>query len=125
MDMINSQQQQMNAVLSVNCVFVTALQRMYGPQFFAYVLKQLFSTFEESHAKSDTATLMNVLNCFLHLYLFQSITSDLLIGLIKILLTSFGESDIEILMFLMHNIGLQLRKTDPKSVMAVIDLFSR
>ena len=42
--------------------------------------------------------------------------------MIRFLLNSFTESDIEILIFILHNIGLQLRKEDPGAIKDIIDL---
>lgn len=64
----------------------------------------------------------NILNCLLHFYLFKSTTPTLLIDLIKQLLNSFTETDLEILIFVLHNIGLQLRDEDPKSILQIIQL---
>jgi hypothetical protein len=48
----------------------------------------------------------------MQIYLFGSITSDLLIFFIDKMLQSFKEDDIDILIFVLHNIGLQLRKEE-------------
>ena len=58
------------------------------------------------HENSDTEALKNNLNCFMHFYLFQSINNELLLDLLKMLLNSFRDCDLEILIFMMHNIGL-------------------
>jgi hypothetical protein len=42
--------------------------------------------------------------------------------MIRLLLVSFTESDIEILIFILHNIGLQLRKEDPGAIKEIIDM---
>jgi hypothetical protein len=52
------------------------------------------------------------INVFMQIYLFGSITSDLLIFFIDKMLQSFKEDDIDILIFVLHNIGLQLRKEE-------------
>jgi hypothetical protein len=36
------------------------------------------------------------------------------------MLNSFQESDIEVLIFLLHNIGLQLRKSDPAALKEIL-----
>ena len=56
------------------------------------------------------------MNVYVHLFLFESVTHTLLYDLIRLLLGSFQESDIEILIFVLHNIGLQLRKADPAGI---------
>ena len=50
--------------------------------------------------------LKNILNCFLHFFIFKSTNGKILLDLIKILMNSFTEGDIEILIFILHNIGL-------------------
>ena len=67
----------------------------------------------------------NILNCLLHFFLFQSLGSDFLFDAIRYLLNSFTEGDIEILIFVLHNIGLQLRKEDPESIKQILDLFNQ
>lgn len=67
----------------------------------------------------------NIMNCLLHLFLFQSIGSELLFDVIRFLLQSFTESDIEVLIFVLHNIGLQLRKKDPASIKSILDIFNQ
>jgi nucleolar MIF4G domain-containing protein 1 len=63
------------------------------------------------------------MNSFLHFFLFSSLTSKLIFDLINdLLLDSYTEVDIEILIFLLHNIGLNLRKEDP---VGLRDLISR
>ena len=68
--------------------------------------------------------MMNILNCFVHFYLFQSLGETYLFDMIRFLITSFTECDIEILIFALHNIGLQLRKKDPESLKNILDLFN-
>jgi len=93
----------------------------------------MFASFFESHASmtsegaDETAVMRvkNIMNCLVHLFLFQTIGSDLLFDVIKFLLGSFTESDIEVLIFVLHNIGLQLRKKDPASVKQILDLFNQ
>ena len=53
------------------------------------------------------------MNTYLHFFLFHSVTHTLLYDYISLLLQTFNESDIEVLIFILHNIGLQLRKADP------------
>lgn len=130
----------MNQLLSVNCVFVAALHRLHGQAFIAQVLKQLCASLLNNHGKlielesqntsstgelTDYRTkLKNILNCLIHLYLFQSIDCDFLFSVIHHLLSSFTESDIEVLIFVLHNIGLQLRKKDPEAIKGILDSFT-
>ena len=57
---------------------------------------------------------------FIHFYLFGSISHILIFGLIKYLLNSFKEQDLEILLTLMHNIGGSLWKDSPELLKEII-----
>jgi len=94
------------------------------------VVTSLYTQFSEIHTQvksgdgdqTSKSKIKNILNCLLHFYLFKSTTAQLLIDLVKILLESFTETDIEILIFILHNIGLQLRKEDPAQILSIIDM---
>jgi hypothetical protein len=86
---------------------------------FAGVCKDLYIVFKDNQdiLRKDTeesgnakTKMKNILNCFLHFFIFRAVDGKILFDLIKILMNSFTESDIEILIFILHNIGLQLRK---------------
>lgn len=103
----------MNAILSVNCVYLCAIQRLFGDSLLARICKDLFETFKAEQKQmtqgkdGDQKTKMkNILNCFLHFFLFKGVNGQILFDLIKILMNSFSEGDIEILIFILHNIGL-------------------
>jgi hypothetical protein len=97
----------MNQLLSVNCVFVSAIHRLYGSEYFAIVCQNLWNAFYSAHQDPDSQSkVKNILNCFLHFFLFQSVTAQVIFGIVKFLLNSFKEDDIETLIFLLHNIGL-------------------
>ncbi len=129
-------QQQMNAILSVNCAFICGLQRLLGDRFFVLVVRHLFKQLLDMHpiavgtsasqdVPQDSAKdrVKNILNCFLHFFIFQSLTSKLLFDLIiSYLMHSFKEADVEVLIFLLHNIGLQLRKADPVALKDLLTL---
>jgi len=122
------QQQMNNAVLSVNCALVAGVQRVLGPAFLWVLVEDLHRLFQESHQRmhEDESRLVvkNILNILLHLFIFESLTSTLLVEVIqKALLEKFSEGDLEVLLFVLHNIGLQLRKSDPASVKEIIRVF--
>ena len=73
-------------------------------------------------AQTGKTEIKNILNCLLHFFVFESMTGHLLIDLIRYLLKSFAEPDIEILIFVLHNIGLQLRKEEPAAIKDIIEL---
>ena len=58
----------------------------------------------------------------MQIYLFGSITADLLIYFIDKMIQSFKEDDIDILVFVLHNIGLQLRKEETAKLKNLFDI---
>jgi nucleolar MIF4G domain-containing protein 1 len=101
---------------------ITAFQRLFGQSFFAPMIDELFKVFIETHKSIHSAEssvqnlqvmLKNIIAIFTHFYLFESITHTLISDVIKHLLKSFKEKDIEMLLNLLHNIGGILRKDSP------------
>ena len=62
------------------------------------------------------------MNAFLHFFLFHSVNHTLLYDFITLMLSSFREAEIEILIFVLHNIGLQLRKADPAGIRDLLQI---
>jgi small-conductance mechanosensitive channel len=111
-----------SSILSVNCLMLTAFQRLLGQNFFAPIIDSLISCFKTSHIEVHSSTdgslsaqirLKNITSIITHFYLFESITHTLISDVIKFLLKSFKEKDIEMLLNLLHNIGAMLRKDSP------------
>jgi len=111
-----------SAILSVNCLIITAFQRLLGQAFFSPIIDMLYKLFVKTHKDihdpniSDTKSqvmLKNIISIFTHFYLFESITHTLISDVIKYLLKNFKEKDIEMLLNLLHNIGAMLRKDSP------------
>ena len=65
----------------------------------------------------------NIISIVTHFYLFESITHTFVSDVIKHLLKSFKEKDIEMLLNLLHNIGAMIRKDSPTLVKDIILLF--
>lgn len=90
-------------------------------RFFGPVLKAIVDQLEASESNSAK----NILNCFLHLFLFESLGTKPLTSILKLLLTRFEESDLENLVFLLHNVGYQLRKQDPAALLQFLEMFQQ
>lgn len=111
-----------SAILSVNCLMITAFQRLLGQSFFAPIVNELYKLFIEAHKLihgppehqgNSQIVLKNIISIFTHFYLFESITHTLISDVIKHLLKNFKEKDIEMLLNLLHNIGAIIRKDSP------------
>jgi hypothetical protein len=94
---------------------------LYGDEFLTKILQTLWETVQTS---DDSSKVKNIMNCFLHLYLFQSISTKVVYSAVRYLLDRFNESDIEVLIFLFHNVGFQLRKAEPESLKGIIEIYT-
>ena len=120
-----------SAILSVNCLMITALQRLIGQSFFAPIINEMYKIFIKSHeaihSEKDIThsqiALKNLISIFTHFYMFESITHSFIFDVIKHLLKNFKEKDIEMLLNLLHNIGVLLRKDSPSLCKDIILLF--
>ena len=107
---------------------ITALQRILGQSFFAPMIIELYKLFKESHevillkgeSLQHQIVIKNIISIVTHFYLFESITHTFVSDVIKHLLRSFKEKDIEMLLNLLHNIGALLRKDSPTLVKDII-----
>ncbi|CAI2382817.1 unnamed protein product [Moneuplotes crassus] len=122
-----------SAILSVNCLVITALQRLIGQSFFAPIVNELHTLFVDAHKKihageGDIAfaqmQLKNIISIFSHFYLFESVTHKIIFDVIVHMMKNFKEKDLEMLLNLLHNIGGILRKDSPalcKDIMLLFD----
>lgn len=116
---------QNSVILSVNCLFVSASHRLLGHSFFAPFIHFLVLNLTKLHSliESDANSLTevkNTINVLIHFYLFGNVSHQCMFGLVKFLMSSFKEKDLEILLNLLHNIGGQLRKESPELILEII-----
>lgn len=62
----------------------------------------------------------NLVAIVAHLYNFQVVHSTLIFDILKLLLGSFVEKDIELILFVLKNVGFALRKDDPLALKELI-----
>lgn len=62
----------------------------------------------------------NLLNLIAHLYNFYVVHSLLIFDILKKLVSSFSEKDIELMLLLLKNVGFSLRKDDALALKEVI-----
>lgn len=62
----------------------------------------------------------NLVAVVAHLYNFQVVHSLLIFDILRRLLAVFGEKDIELLLFVLRNVGFSLRKDDPLALKELI-----
>jgi len=120
------QQLSNSVILSVNCLFVAAQHRTLGHKFFAPFLSNIYAEIEKAHEEAKESThaaslLKNCITVLTHFYMFGSLTHTFIFDVINWLVKSFSEKDVEVLLYMLHNVGGSLRGDSPELILAVID----
>lgn len=108
---------------------ITAIHKVVAADFGPQVLQKLDEEFTKYHSSLQSSDFsskqaLNLINLLSTLYTFQVISSTLLYDYIRLLLTSFSESNAELLLKVLRNAGPQIRQDDPSSLKDVITLLS-
>ncbi|XP_025908785.1 nucleolar MIF4G domain-containing protein 1 [Nothoprocta perdicaria] len=102
-------------------LLVSILHHTVGIEVGAHFLETVVKKFDELY-KSDAEGKERENLCALiaHLYNFHVVHSLLIFDLLKRLVSTFTEKDIELILFLLKNVGFSLRKDDPLALKELI-----
>ncbi|XP_072307053.1 nucleolar MIF4G domain-containing protein 1 [Eucyclogobius newberryi] len=89
-----------------------------GAHFLETVVRRFYDVYK-SHSEGKECD--NLIAIIAHLYNFQVVHSLLIVDLLKLLVDAFTEKDIELVLFVLRNVGFALRKDD---ALALKDLIS-
>ncbi|NXJ14379.1 NOM1 protein, partial [Odontophorus gujanensis] len=103
-------------------LLVSILHHTVGTEVGAHVLEAVVKKFDElSRSDAEGKECENLLALIAHLYNFHVVHCLLIFDILKKLVSSFTEKDIELILFLLKNVGFSLRKDD---ALALKDLIS-
>ncbi|XP_010226161.1 PREDICTED: nucleolar MIF4G domain-containing protein 1 [Tinamus guttatus] len=102
-------------------LLVSILHYTVGIEVGAHFLEAVVKKFDELY-KSDAEgkECENLFALIAHLYNFHVVHSLLIFDLLKRLVSTFTEKDIELILFLLKNVGFSLRKDDPLALKELI-----
>ncbi|XP_050388499.2 nucleolar MIF4G domain-containing protein 1 isoform X1 [Patella vulgata] len=106
-------------------LLVAVLHNNVGMEVGAQFLQTLVTELDELFNKSNYGvgkTMENILMLITTLYNYQVVHCNLVFDIIKRCLLSFNERDIELLLFILKNVGFTLRKDDPVKLKEIIQL---
>ncbi|XP_053569798.1 nucleolar MIF4G domain-containing protein 1 [Bombina bombina] len=102
-------------------LLVSVLHHSVGIEVGAHVLETVVKKFYELYEKdTDSKECDNLIIFIGHLYNFHVIESCLVFDILKKLVVTFTEKDIELVLLLLKNIGFSLRKDDPLALKELI-----
>ncbi|XP_052550849.1 nucleolar MIF4G domain-containing protein 1 isoform X2 [Tympanuchus pallidicinctus] len=103
-------------------LLVSVLHHTVGTEVGAHFLEAVVKKFDElSRSDAEGKECENLLALVAHLYNFHVVHCLLIFDILKKLVSSFTEKDIELILFLLKNVGFSLRKDD---ALALKDLIS-
>lgn len=87
----------------------------------AHFLETVVRKFDEVYKNpSESKECDNLIAIVAHLYNFQVVHSALIFDILKMLVATFTEKDIELVLFVLRNVGFALRKDDALALKELI-----
>ncbi|KEF52563.1 uncharacterized protein A1O9_11406 [Exophiala aquamarina CBS 119918] len=115
-----------NTFVILHAAFATAIYKVIGVDFGAYLLSHLLDRFEEHHASDSTGKeSLNLISLLSNLFTFHVVSSTIIFDYIRILLSKLTESNTELLLRLIRDCGPQLRQDDPSSLKSIVQLMQK
>ncbi|KAM3929089.1 nucleolar MIF4G domain-containing protein 1 [Leptodactylus fuscus] len=102
-------------------LLISILHHTVGIEVGAHILETVVKQFHEQHEDiTDSKECDNLITFIGHLYNFHVIDSRLVFDLLKILVSTFTERNIELILLLLKNVGFTLRKDDAMALKELI-----
>ncbi|XP_029955828.1 nucleolar MIF4G domain-containing protein 1 [Salarias fasciatus] len=110
-------------LLMEHVLLISVLHYAVGLEVGAHFLETVVRQFDELYKNQDGdgKECDNLVAIIAHLYNFQVVHCALIFDILKLLVGTFSEKDIELVLFLLRNVGFALRKDNP---LALKDLIS-
>uniref|UniRef100_A0A3B4FFC2 Nucleolar MIF4G domain-containing protein 1 n=1 Tax=Pundamilia nyererei TaxID=303518 RepID=A0A3B4FFC2_9CICH len=108
-------------LLMEHILLVSILHHAVGLEVGAHFLETVVRKFDEHYKNpSGGKECDNLIAIVAHLYNFQVVHSALIFDILKLLMGTFTEKDIELVLFVLRNVGFALRKDDPLALKELI-----
>lgn len=108
-------------LLMEHVLLVSVLHHAVGLEVGAHFLETVVRRFDEVYKSSkEDKECDNLVAIVAHLYNFQVVHSVLIFDILKLLLGTFSEKDIELVLFVLKNVGFALRKDDALALKELI-----
>ncbi|XP_064188848.1 nucleolar MIF4G domain-containing protein 1 [Anguilla rostrata] len=108
-------------LLMEHVMLVSVLHHTVGLEVGAHFLETVVRRFEEAYQSAgEGKECDNLVAIVAHLYNFQVVHSLLIFDILKKLAGSFAEKDIELILFVLKNVGFALRKDDAMALKELI-----
>ncbi|XP_041670481.1 nucleolar MIF4G domain-containing protein 1 isoform X2 [Cheilinus undulatus] len=108
-------------LLMEHVLLVSVLHHTVGLEVGAHFLETVVRKFDEMYKKqTESKECDNLVAIIGHLYNFQVVHSVLIFDILKLLVGTFTEKDVELVLFVLRNVGFGLRKDDALALKELI-----
>ncbi|CAN9506351.1 unnamed protein product [Ophioblennius macclurei] len=109
-------------LLMEHVLLISVLHYAVGLEVGAHFLETVVRQFDELYKNQDDdgKERDNLVAIVAHLYNFQVVHCALIFDILKLLVGTFSEKDIELVLFVLKNVGFALRKDDPLALKELI-----
>ncbi|XP_047424042.1 nucleolar MIF4G domain-containing protein 1 [Mugil cephalus] len=108
-------------LLMEHVLLVSVLHHAVGLEVGAHFLETVVRKFDEVYKEQrESKECDNLIAIVAHLYNFQVVHSVLIFDILKLLVGTFTEKDIELVLFVLRNVGFALRKDDALALKELI-----
>ncbi|XP_022062628.1 nucleolar MIF4G domain-containing protein 1 [Acanthochromis polyacanthus] len=108
-------------LLMEHVLLVSVLHHAVGLEVGAHFLETVVRKFDDLYKNlSESKESDNLIAIVAHLYNFQVVHSALIFDILKLLVGTFTEKDIELVLFVLRNVGFALRKDDALALKELI-----
>ncbi len=113
--------------LVLDAAFTTAVYRVVGTDFGAYLVQRVVSQLREHHGMAGAANPeqkqpVNLMAFLAQLYIFNTVGSNLIFDFVRLLLRNLSELNTELLLRIIRICGPQLRQDDPLALKDIVAL---
>ena len=103
-------------------LLIACLSSNIGPEFVSPLLEDLAQQFSQEMNERHGKILNNIVSMICFLYALKVVSCTLVFDIIQILLKSFKEADLEVLLYIFKSVGLDIRKDDPQALKNIVQI---
>ena len=103
-------------------LLISGLAGNIGPEFVSPLLEDLAEKFANEMIARHGKLLNNIVSMLCFLYALRVVSCVLIFDIIRTLLKSFTEADLEVLLYIFKSVGLDIRKDDPQALKDIVQI---
>ncbi|KAL5257458.1 hypothetical protein ACHWQZ_G012411 [Mnemiopsis leidyi] len=103
-------------------LLVACMTANIGPEFVSPLLEDLAEQLTKEMSERHGKLLNNIVSIICYMYALKVVSCNLIFDIIRTLLKSFTEADLEVLLYIFKSVGLDIRKDDPQALKDIVQI---